>query len=123
MKFFIVTLFFTATFILGCQAQTIKKTTSTIVAATQTVNKKLLIVYGSPDCHHCTDTKKFLTDNKINFVFCDIDHDKTAVQEMLSKLKAAKISTQGLGIPVIDKNGQIFQNNGNFDDFLKKLID
>jgi glutaredoxin len=87
----------------------------------KTTTNKTIIVYGSPDCHHCIDTKKFLTDNNINFVFCDIDHDKTAVQEMLSKLKAAKISTSNLGIPVIDKYGEIFQNKGNFDDFLKKI--
>ena len=123
MKFFIVTLFIIVTFISGCQAQTIKKTIGTTVAATQTVNKKLLIVYGSPDCHHCIDTKKYLTDNNIDFIFKNIDNDRIAVNEMLIKLKAANISTKGLGIPVIDKNGQIFQNNANFDDFLKKLTD
>jgi glutaredoxin 3 len=40
---------------------------------------------------------------------------------MLGKLRAAKISANGLGIPVIDKYGEVFTNNINFEDFLKKL--
>ena len=83
--------------------------------------KKVIMVYGSPDCHHCIDTKKFLTENKIEFVFYDIDNDRNALNEMLAKLKAAKISTNGLGIPVIDKYGEVFTNNIIFEDFLKKL--
>jgi glutaredoxin 3 len=85
-------------------------------------SKKVIIIYGSPDCHYCTDTKNILIENKIDFIFYDIDTDKVALNEMLAKLKAAKISTTGLGIPVIDKYGEIFSNNANFDDFLKKLI-
>lgn len=84
--------------------------------------KKTILIYGSKDCHYCTDAKKILLENKIDFIFYDIDTDKIALNEMLSKLKVAKISTSGLGIPVIDKYGEIFSNNGNFDDFLKKLI-
>ena len=42
---------------------------------------------------------------------------------MLIKLKNASISTQNLGIPVIDKNGIIFTNNGVFEEFLQKLKD
>jgi glutaredoxin len=84
--------------------------------------KKVIIIYGSPDCHYCTDAKNILIENKIDFIFYDIDTDKVALNEMLAKLKAAKISTSGLGIPVIDKYGEIFSNNANFDDFLKKLI-
>ena len=57
--------------------------------------KKVIMVYGSPDCHHCIDTKKFLTENKIEFVFYDIDSDRNALNEMLAKLKAAKISANG----------------------------
>ena len=86
-----------------------------------TVVKKPLIIYGSDACHHCTDTKKFLNENKIAFVFYDIDKDEKALQEMLAKLKAAKISANGLSIPVIDKDGDVFTNNIAFDDFLKKL--
>jgi len=66
--------------------------------------------------------KKQLTENKITFTFFDIDTDNTALDEMLSKLKKANISTKNLGIPVIDKEGEIFSNNTNFEDFLKKLL-
>jgi glutaredoxin 3 len=83
------------------------------------VNK--VIIYGSDDCHHCMDTKAFLTQNKISFEFFDIDKNPEALKEMLQKLKSANISTQNLGIPVVDKNGVIFTNTGMFEEFLQKL--
>jgi glutaredoxin len=83
----------------------------------------VLIVYGSDSCHHCIDTKLFLKNNSINFVFYDIDKDPVALKEMLAKLKEANISTANLGIPVVDKQGQFIINNGNFEDFLNKLKD
>jgi glutaredoxin 3 len=85
-------------------------------------DEKTILIYGSPDCHYCTDVKNILTEKKIDFIFYDIDTDKVALNEMLAKLKKANISTNNLGIPVIDKYGEIFSNNANFDDFLKKLI-
>ena len=83
--------------------------------------KSVMIVYGSEDCHYCIDTKKYLKDNNIEFVFFDIDKNQEALQEMLFKLKNSGISTSNLGIPVIDKQGIIFTNNGVFEEFLKKL--
>jgi glutaredoxin 3 len=82
---------------------------------------KVMIVYGSDECHHCTDTKKYLKENNIDFVFFDIDKNPEALKEMLTKLKSAGISSSNLGIPVIDKQGIIFTNNGVFEEFLKKL--
>ena len=90
------------------------------VVETNKVETKI-IVYGSADCHYCMDTKKYLTENKIDFVFYDIDKDKAALAEMLAKLRAAKISVNGLEIPVIDKYGEIFTNNTPFESFLDKL--
>jgi glutaredoxin 3 len=110
-------LFFFAFFQFNLNAQAITKPEKFVEKT-----KKVIIIYGSPDCHYCTDTKNILIENKIDFIFYDIDTDKVALNEMLAKLKAAKISTSGLGIPVIDKYGEIFSNNANFDDFLKKLI-
>ena len=40
---------------------------------------------------------------------------------MLTKLRNADISTSNLGIPVVDKKGVLFSNNGDFKEFLKKL--
>jgi glutaredoxin 3 len=87
----------------------------------QEKSKKAIIVYGSNDCHHCIDTKAYLKKNNIEFVFFDIDKNVAALKEMLAKLKNAGISTSNLGIPVIDKQGVIFTNNGVFEEFLKKL--
>lgn len=83
--------------------------------------KAVMIVYGSDECHHCTDTKKYLKENHIEFVFYDIDKNQEALKEMLFKLKNANISTNNLSIPVIDKQGVIFTNNIPFEEFLKKL--
>lgn len=87
----------------------------------KTTEKAAMIVYGSDDCHHCINTKKYLSEHNIPFVFYDIDKNQEALQEMLSKLRKAGISTSNLGIPVIDKQGVVFTNVGVFEDFLKKL--
>jgi len=87
----------------------------------KTKEKTPLIVYGSDTCHHCIDTKKYLTERNISFVFYDIDKNNEALQEMLGKLRKAGISTSNLGIPVIDKQGELFTNVGVFEEFLKKL--
>lgn len=84
--------------------------------------KKVILIYGSPDCHYCIETKNILIENKIDFIFYDIDTDKAALNEMLVKLRKANINTTNLGIPVVDKYGELFSNNASFDDFLKKLI-
>jgi glutaredoxin 3 len=84
--------------------------------------KKAILIYGSPDCHYCIETKNILIKNKIDFIFYDIDTDKAALNEMLAKLRKANINTNNLGIPVIDKYGEIFSNNTAFDDFIKQLI-
>lgn len=83
--------------------------------------KKTIIIYGSDECHHCIETKAFLKEKKIEFVFYDIDKNPVALQEMLLKLRQANISTSNLGIPVVDKNGKLFSNVGDFQEFLKKL--
>jgi glutaredoxin 3 len=110
-------LFFFAFFQFNLNAQAITKPEELVEKT-----KKVIIIYGSPDCHYCTDAKNILFENKIDFIFYDIDTDKIALNEMLAKLRKANISTNNLGIPVIDKSGEIFSNNTTFDDFLKKLI-
>lgn len=84
--------------------------------------KKVILIYGSPDCHYCIETKNILIENKIDFIFYDIDTDKAALNEMLAKLRKSNINTTNLGIPVVDKYGELFSNNTAFDDFIKKLI-
>jgi len=82
---------------------------------------KIILVYGSADCHFCIATKQKLIESKLDFVFYDIDTDKVALSEMLNKLRKANISTNNLGIPVIDKYGEIFTNNTDFQEFLIKV--
>jgi glutaredoxin len=110
-------LFFFAFFQFNLNAQAITKPEKLVEKT-----KKVIIIYGSPDCHYCTNAKNILFENKIDFIFYDIDTDKIALNEMLAKLRKANISTNNLGIPVIDKSGEIFSNNTTFDDFIKKLI-
>ena len=89
----------------------------------QKSNVEGLVIYGSNDCHHCIDTKKYLDDHNVAFIFYDIDKNPDALKEMLTKLRAAGISTSNLGIPVVDKKGTLYTNNGVFEEFLKKLIE
>ncbi|GLB48511.1 glutaredoxin family protein [Neptunitalea lumnitzerae] len=86
-----------------------------------TKNTQPIIVYGSNNCHYCTDTKDYLERHQIAYIFYDVDTDTEALQTMLKKLKQAGISLSNVAIPVIDKNGAIFMNTGEFEVFLEKL--
>ena len=81
-----------------------------------------IIVYGSDTCHYCLDTKAYLKEKKVDFIYYDVDVNLVKQQEMLLKLQKANISIETLNLPVIDKKGDIFTNGDNFDTFLKRLI-
>lgn len=84
---------------------------------------KKLIIYGSDTCHYCLDTKSFLKNNNIEFIYYDVDVNIDKQNEMIMKLKSAKISISNLNLPVVDKKGDIFTNNMKFDEFLNKIIE
>lgn len=117
MKKILFILFFTAAFF-QCDVYAQKASNANVETQKE---KALLIVYGSDECHHCIDTQKYLKENNIDFKFYDIDKNPEALKEMLAKLRNAKMSTNNLGIPVVDKDGVLFTNVGIFEEFLKKL--
>ena len=117
MKKIAITIFF---LIVVFQSNVFAQNTSTKLIEIKK-EKPILIVYGSEECHHCIATQKYLKDNTIEFNFYDIDKNPEALKEMLTKLRNAKISTNNLGIPVVDKSGEIYTNDGVFEEFLKKL--
>jgi glutaredoxin 3 len=89
------------------------------------VNKEeevILFVYGSDTCHYCLDTKTYLNENKIKYIYYDIDKNQEKLNEMITKLRANKISLSNLSLPVIDKNGFIFNNSIEFEEFLIKIL-
>ena len=83
---------------------------------------KTIIVYGSDTCHYCIDTKTYLKEKKVNFIYFDVDVNIEKQQEMLVKLQKANISIETLTLPVIDKKGELFTNGDDFDAFLKRII-
>ncbi|MDO7172046.1 glutaredoxin family protein [Mariniflexile sp. AS56] len=84
--------------------------------------QKTIIVYGSDTCHYCTDTKAFLKEKKVKFIYFDVDVNLEKQQEMLNKLIKANIDVSSLSLPVIDKGGEIFTNGKDFKAFLKRII-
>ena len=98
--------------------------TSAQVSKSKHVSKEStkLIVYGSDTCHFCIDTKAYLKEHKIEFVYFDVDVNMSKQNEMISKLTHAKIDISQLSLPVIDKGGEVFTNNTDFESFLKRII-
>lgn len=97
------------------------------VSHTEAINKqdslqKTIIVYGSDTCHYCIDTKAFLIEKKVKFIYYDVDVNIEKQQEMVNKLIKANIDVSSLSLPVIDKGGELFSNGKNFDKFLEKII-
>ena len=84
---------------------------------------KKIIIYGSDTCHYCLDTKTYLKEKKVDFIYYDVDINLLKQREMLIKLQKSGIPIDDLSLPVVHKNDKLFMNSGDFDTFLKRLID
>lgn len=82
---------------------------------------KKMIVYGSDTCHYCIDTKAYLKERKIDFIYYDVDVNLLKQREMLIKIQNAGLSLDNLSLPVIDLSGKLLMNSNDFEGFLKKL--
>ena len=89
---------------------------------TSTQQETQLIVYGIDDCHYCHDSRALLDKNKVEYIFYDVDKNIAKRKEMIEGLKAASVDLKNLNIPVIKKSGKYLINDGDFDQFLEKLI-
>lgn len=59
-----------------------------------------IIVYSTPTCPFCRQTKAFLLEHKIDFTDIDVMADQDKAREMIQK-------SGQMGVPVIDVDGQI----------------
>ncbi|WP_298550042.1 glutaredoxin family protein [uncultured Algibacter sp.] len=80
-----------------------------------------LIVYGSDTCHYCIDTKAYLKERNVDFIYYDVDVNLLKQREMILKLQKAGISLDNLSLPVVDLGEKLVMNGANFENFLKKL--
>lgn len=94
-----------------------------LVLNTETSQKELkkMIVYGSDTCHYCIDTKAYLKERKIDFIYYDVDVNLLKQREMLIKIQKAGLSLDNLSLPVIYLSGKLLMNSNDFESFLKKL--
>jgi len=84
----------------------------------------LVIVYGSDTCHYCMDTKAFLRDKKVPFVYYDVGVNLDKQKEMILKLQNAGIPLDAIVLPIVDLGGTIKVNDvANFEDFLNRLTE
>lgn len=83
-----------------------------------------IIVYGSDTCHYCIETKEFLKEKQIKFIYYDVDVNLEKQNEMVEKLQKAGISLDAISLPIVDLQGKLKMNNvANFEGFLKSLIE
>jgi len=120
MKAFIFSIVFIVVLVNASFGQVLQQASD---AATTKKELKKMIVYGSDTCHFCLDTKAYLKEIKIDFIYYDVDINLLKQREMLIKLQKAGIPVDNLSLPVIHMNGKLFMNDGNFNTFLKRLID
>ncbi len=83
-----------------------------------------VIVYGSDTCHYCIDTKEFLKEKQIKFIYYDVDVNFEKQNEMVEKLQKAGIPLDAISLPLVDLKGKLKMNNAtDFEGFLKSLIE
>ncbi len=66
-----------------------------------------VVLYSTSWCGACRSARDYLTKKGIPFIEKDIEKDPAAAAELLSKAKAAGISTSG--VPVLDVKGTLMQ--------------
>lgn len=59
-----------------------------------------VIVYSTPSCPFCKQTKAFFLEHKIDFTDIDVMADQDKAPEMIQK-------SGQMGVPVVDIDGQI----------------
>ncbi|WP_209400431.1 glutaredoxin domain-containing protein [Pseudozobellia sp. WGM2] len=119
MKDFLITCCLTLFLSVSCLGQEV--TLDNEQDSTSKTNAESIIIYGSDTCHFCLDTKSFLTSKQIEFTYYDVDINIVKQREMLIKVQKAGLSTDQIALPVIDKNGQLFMNDSDFEAFLNKI--
>ena len=96
------------------------KSSKLVTVEKRKINK--IIIYGSDTCHYCVDTKSYLKEKNITFIYYDVDVNLEKQNEMIVKLQKAGISLDAISLPIVDLNGKLIMNNvADFDGFLKKL--
>ena len=65
--------------------------------------------------------KAHLQEKEISFIYYDIDTNEIKLQEMLYKMRKAELSASNVQLPVIDKAGELFMNDQDFQYFLKRI--
>lgn len=78
-----------------------------------------IIVYGNEKCGYCKETITWLENQKINFIYRDVELYGTNQEEMFLKLKQAGFTTTAY-FPVLDVKGQILMKP-DFEDIKKAL--
>ena len=94
---------------------------SELGTSTELKKAKKMIVYGSDSCHYCIDTKVYLKEKNIDFIYYDVDVNLLKQREMLIKLQKAGIPVDNLSLPVVDLGEKLVMNGPDFENFLKKL--
>jgi glutaredoxin len=78
-----------------------------------------IIIYGNEKCGYCRETVKWLEEQKIAFIYRDVELYGAFQEEMFNKLLRAGFTTTAY-FPVLDVKGQILMRP-KFDDIRKAL--
>lgn len=118
MRVFILSIIFILT--TGHEVFGQTKSSELVAVEKRKINK--IIIYGSDTCHYCVDTKSYLKEKNITFIYYDVDVNLEKQNEMVVKLQKAGILLDAISLPIVDLNGKLIMNNvADFDGFLKKL--
>lgn len=79
----------------------------------------VIILYGNEKCGYCRETMQWLDNQKITYVYRDVESYGTFQEEMFAKIEKAGFTTTAY-FPVLDINGQILMKP-KFDDIQRAL--
>lgn len=80
-----------------------------------------ITIYGSNQCHHCTDLKAALDSAGMVYTFNDIDTSDQFAREMFEKVKESNQTNVRISLPVVQINEQEVLIGANFNSLQKAL--
>lgn len=85
-----------------------------------------LSIYFRPDCPHCQNVEKFISDNALNRKYDiqmkNIDDSGQYANELMARSQLCSISAETLGVPLLYDSGDCYMGEDEIIDYFRKKM-
>lgn len=85
-----------------------------------------LSLYFRPECPHCQNVEKFISDNKLgekyDIQMKNIDESGLYANELMARSQLCSISAESLGVPLLYDSGECYMGEDEIIDYFRKRM-